>query len=192
MSTPSLAERQSDLTEKLILDAAIGTLEDESFKDLTIRAVAARANISERTVFRYFPTRDAFLDAVALEVTRRLETPDHPDSLEELLAAPAALYACFEAQLKLTVTTLHTEISQRIRSNVAKGRWIAIRRLIDRLAPRKSEHDRKIAAANIRFFLAASTWHYYRYPFGLTAEETVECAETAIRQALSGLGIKTR
>ncbi|MGE5615887.1 MAG: TetR/AcrR family transcriptional regulator [Bacillota bacterium] len=190
LSSPSLTERQSDLTARLILDAAIATLEDESVKGLTVRAVAARANISERTVFRYFATRDDFLDGVALEVMRRLRTPDHPRTLEELLAAPAALYACFEAQHKLTVTTLHTEISQRIRANIAKGRWVAVRKLVDRLASRKPENERKIAAANIRFFLAASTWHYYRTTFGLSAAETVECAEVAIRQALAGLGVR--
>jgi len=190
LSSASLAERQSDLTARADLDAAVATLEDESLKGFTVRAVAARANISERTIFRYFPTRDDFLDAVAVEVTRRLKTPDNPASLEELLDAPRALYARFEAQPRLIVTTLHTEISHRIRTGVAKGRWVAVRKLIDRLAPRKPERERKIAAANIRFFLAASTWQYYRFTFGLSAEETVECAETAIRQALDGLGVK--
>src|SRR5690348_13966445 len=95
MSTtkPSLSERHSDLSQRVILDAAVELLERASVAELSVRAVAKQAAISERTVFRYFATRDELLDAIAQEVSRRLELPADPVSLEELLNYPEALYA---------------------------------------------------------------------------------------------------
>ncbi len=185
MST--LAQRRNDLSRKLILSAALAMLESRPATELTVRAVARQADISERTVFRYFPSRDDLIDAVADEVRERLALPPAPASLEELLEAPRALYEAFEAHARLIHFALHSEIFLRMRDAQAKVRWMAIRRLVDGFAPRSSERDRKIAAANIRFYLAASSWYYYRFHFGFGLEETVACAETAIRQALAAL-----
>src|ERR1051325_5464785 len=57
MSIATLAQRQTDSTRQAILDAALATLERGSLADLTARAVAKRANIAERTGFRYFSSR---------------------------------------------------------------------------------------------------------------------------------------
>ena len=62
-----------------------------------------------------------------------------------------------------------------------------MRKVIDAHAPQGSEHDRKLAAANIRYFLSATTWHYYRFYFGFGLNESIECARTAVMQAADGL-----
>ena len=183
----SLADRRNDLTRQVILDAALETLERASVGDLTVRGVAKHANISERTVFRYFASRDEFLDAVAEAVRTRMALPPPPQNLEELRAAPRALYAAFEHKRNLVRAALHSELFDRMRETQAKARWFAIRTLVDAAAPEASDRARRIAAANIRYFLAASTWHYYRFYFGFSLDETIACAETAIQQALDGL-----
>jgi AcrR family transcriptional regulator len=187
----SLVDRQTDLTRRLILDTAVALLEGSTpLAELTVRAVAKQANVSERTVFRYFPTRDEFLDAVATAVHARMALPAPPSSREELLAAPRELYTRFEAVRELTRAALHTELFHRIRESQAKVRWTAIQGIVDALAPRAGARERKIAAANIRFYLAASTWHYFRFYFRFTLEETIACAESAIRQSLDALSPK--
>ena len=155
--------------------------------ELTVRAVAARARISERTVFRYFATRDAFLEAVATEVTSHMDLPPNPGTMGELLNYPDTLYCRFEAKAALTTAALHTELFPLMRSAQAQQRWEAVRKIIDAHAPKRSGHDRKLAAANIRYVLSATTWHYYRFYFGFGLGETIECARTAVRQAVEGL-----
>ena len=191
MSTPrnSLAARHADLTQSLILDSAIDLLETASVRELSVRAVAKQADISERTVFRYFASRDDLLDAVALEMSRRLDAPADPTTVDELMAYPAAMFARFEATSALTRAALHSELYDRIRSSAARHRGAAIRGLLDRAAPDRSEGERRIAAANIHYSVIASTWRYYRDYFGFGPEETVECARVAIAQALNGLGV---
>lgn len=185
--TLSLADRQGDLTRRLILDTAVQMLERTSIGELTVRAVAKRANISERTVFRYFAARDDFLDGVAEAVRAEMALPRAPSTIEELLAAPRALYTRFEAVRELTRAALHSELFHRLRESQARVRWAAVQGIVDAAAPRRSARERKIAAANIRFYLAASAWHYFRFYFGFSLEDSIACAETAIRQSLDGL-----
>jgi len=185
-----LSTLRNDLTRKLILDAALETLERSTVGELTVRAVARHANISERTVFRYFATREEFLDAIAEAVRARFDLPPPPETLEDLLAAPRALYTRFDAVRSLTVAALHSDLFHRMRETQAKARWMAVRKLIDEAAPERGERERRIAAANIRYYLAASTWHYYRFYFNFSLEDSIACAEAAIRDALAGLGKK--
>jgi AcrR family transcriptional regulator len=162
-------------------------LEAGSVPDLTVRGVARRAGISERTVFRYFATREEFLDAVATEVMRELELPPLPSSVDEILAFPRALYTVFEAKQALTRAALHSELFPRIRERSGGDRLAAIRRVVDAWAPRRPERAREIAALNVRFFLSAWAWQYYRFYFRVDVDEAIACAETAIRQSLDAI-----
>ncbi len=187
---PTLASRHVDLTQRVIMDAAIELLETKPANEISVRAVAKHAGVSERTVFRYFATRDDLLDALAIEVSRRLDAPAAPTSLEELLAYPKAIYPRFEAKKALTKAALHSELFDRIRSLNTERRGKAVRLLIDELAPHRDERERTLAAASIFYQLVAATWHYYRYYFGLSLEDSIECATTAIVQALAALDVR--
>jgi hypothetical protein len=101
------------------------------------------------------------------------------------------LYTRFEANASLNKATIQSEISHRLRGGAqSKSRMSALRKLVDRIAPQSSDRMRKIATANIRFYLAASSWYYFRFHFGFSLEDSIACAETAVRQALEGLGVK--
>lgn len=187
---PAPAVPRSDSTGQRILDAAVRVLEKHSVSQLTVHAVAHEAGISDRTVFRYYPTREVFLDAIAAAVARKLSLPDPPSTLRELVETPRVLYSAFEAHRELARAALHSEIFDRMRLAQARRRWQAVRALVDAHASKRSERERRIAAANIRYHLSATAWHYYRVYFRFTLEETIACGETAIRQSLAGLGVR--
>jgi len=191
MSIPlrSLVSRHTDLTQRVILDAALELLEQAPVHELSARAVAKHAGISERTIFRYFANRDEFLAAVAAAMSDRLQVPAEPTSVEELLAFPQTIYTCFEDKIALTKAALHSELYDHIREVDGQRRGAAIRNLVDHVAPDTTEQARKLAAANIRYYLIATTWHYYRFYFELSLEESVQCARTSIVQTLLGIGV---
>lgn len=172
------ADRELDLT----------LLKQAPVHELTVRAIAARADISERTIFRYFATREALSNAIASEVSRHMALPPDPSTMAELLNYPDTLYRRFEATAALTKAALHTKLFSRMRNVQAQRRWESVRKVIYAHAPQRSESDRKRAAANIRYFLSATTWHYYRVYFGFGLNETIECARTAMLQAAEGRG----
>ena len=93
----------------------------------------------------------------------------------------------FETKAALTKAALHTELFDRLRNRQAQQRWTAVREQIDKKFPQRSETDRVIAAANIRFYLSATAWHYFRFYFGFGLDETVACASAAVQQILTSL-----
>lgn len=183
----SLKERQGALTRQLILDAAVAELESGTLGALTLRAVALRANLAERTLFRYFATRDELLDALADEVSRRLELPALPATAPELVDMPGALYGAFEKHAALIRAALPSELFDRIRESAARARWVGVAKLVDAWAPARSARERKLVAANIRYLLSATSWHYYRFYFRFSLEDSVAAAELAVRLALKSL-----
>jgi len=187
MSIPiSLKDRHTDSTQKLILDTAVDLLRKKGLQEVTVRAVAKVAGMSERTIFRHFPTREEFLDAIAVTPAAEMRPPQ-PESIETLPAYPAALYSSFEEKADLVTAVLHTELFKRVRVSAAPDRWAVVESMIDSFAPNRTKKERKNAATNINYFLSASTWHYYWFTFELPAKDAAACARRAIEDTLRGL-----
>jgi len=191
-SSSKLHEMHTDQTRRLILETALDILEDGLFEKLTVREVAKRANISERTVFRYYGTRVEFMDAIAIAVRERLDLPPPPSSIEELAEAPSVLFGRFESKSSLTKMALHPELFHRIQHSQGTLRWMGIKKLIKVYAPTCPERQRNLVAANIRFVLSASSWNYYRVYFGFNIDETIEAAELAVGAALKSIQVPSR
>ena len=189
-STISLKDRQTDATQKLIISKAVDLLESEGVNATTARAVARRAGISERTIFRYYASRDELLDAIAAEVVNRVRTPPPPGTIAELLEYADPLYRCFEQWSPLLRAALHTDVSNRVRATVGETRWHATHELIDQHAPHRSESDRRIAATNINYYLSASTWAYYRTQFDFSLDDAIAAARWAIRSTIDNISAR--
>jgi len=185
MSTPiSLKDRHSDATQKLILETAIELLEAGSVSNVTARAVAKHAGMSERTVFRYFATRDDLLDAIAAEAAARMQSPPPPATIDELLDYPKPLYRSFEEKAALVTGVLHTDLFHRVRLTAAGARWSTVEKLIDERMSGRPRKERRLLATNVNYFLSATTWHYYRSRFELSPEDSIGAAKAAIRALL--------
>ncbi|MET7685150.1 helix-turn-helix domain-containing protein [Streptomyces sp. NPDC005423] len=58
---PGLREREKDETRRSLRDAAAELFAERAFPRTTVADVTAAANVSERTLFRYFDSREALL-----------------------------------------------------------------------------------------------------------------------------------
>ena len=65
MSGTSLRERQRRATREQIIDAVHDVLTEEHPATLSMPRVAARAGMSLRTLYRYFPSKEALVDAAS-------------------------------------------------------------------------------------------------------------------------------
>lgn len=70
-----LRERKKQQTRAALVDGALALFEAKSFETATVEEIAAAADVSPRTFFRYFPAKEAVLLAV------------HDEEFERLLAA---------------------------------------------------------------------------------------------------------
>jgi AcrR family transcriptional regulator len=67
----SLREEQRELTQRKILSAVLDLVAKESMGELSVPLVAQRSGVSVATIYRYYPTKDALLNAAAEEPARR-------------------------------------------------------------------------------------------------------------------------
>jgi AcrR family transcriptional regulator len=183
-----LSDLQSEVTERLILEAALKVLERTG--EITARAAANEAGIAERTLFRYFGSREDFLAAAATALAREVQLPPPPTGVEDLRAMPRGLFTAMDAHRELIRAAWHSELRQHIIGKEANERWLGIRKVLDAAAPRAPERRRRLAAATLRYHLSATTWHYFRFVLQLPLEDTIEAAEMLVDQQLAGLGGK--
>ena len=95
-----LREEKKRRTRGEILAAAEDAFRARGFEGTRVRDIAALLHLSEQTVFNYFPSKEALVDALALDWFRRLaehaermraQPADRPPRLDDFLAGVRAL-----------------------------------------------------------------------------------------------------
>jgi AcrR family transcriptional regulator len=134
-ATP-LRNRRQEETFRKVLTAAIATLRESSYADLTVRAVAARAKVAPATAYTYFSSKNHLIAEVYLDLLKQvpyftdvnesmanrvekalrslaLVVADEP---EVAAACTAALLASNDSTVLTVRDRIGAEIHRRIRS----------------------------------------------------------------------------
>jgi AcrR family transcriptional regulator len=123
-----LRKEQALQTRERVLDAAVEELAEAS-GELTVPAVAKRARVSLRTVYRHFPTKQAVVDGVADRYQRRFGAP-YLGSLEDLPAATERMVRSFRDDEQLARAVLRIDPAA-----LAPERSVRLAALEETLAP---------------------------------------------------------
>jgi len=183
----SLNEKHAEMTRELVLEAVIELIKDHEVDSLSLKKIAEHAGMSERTLYRHFSNRDLLMEALAVKLHQQLDLPSTPPRADELPDMAGTLYRKLDAKPHIVLAILHSELYGQILNSKAKDRWDAVKQLLAERYPETPEKLRDMTAANIRYYLNATTWHYYRYKFQLDLDTCIQCAQLAIEQALKGL-----
>ena len=70
MNEPSRTEKKRDD----ILDAALHEFEARGFRETSMDRIAATAQVSKRTVYNHFPSKEALFDAMAAQLIDRVQS----------------------------------------------------------------------------------------------------------------------
>lgn len=94
-ASPPVAARLTDRKRDAIVQAAIGEFREHGFNGTSMDRVAAAADVSKRTVYNHFPSKEELFEAILLLMWERSQSPDElaytaarplRDQLLELLA----------------------------------------------------------------------------------------------------------
>lgn len=104
-------------TRRRILQAVNTVLADEHPASLSVPAVAAVAGMSVRTVYRYFPTKQELLDAVATQYPDRAGWPDvwEFDTMAEAEDRLTRLWVSFAEDLPAVRAQHRSELGAELR-----------------------------------------------------------------------------
>jgi AcrR family transcriptional regulator len=187
MSTPakpSIREDHADRVRERLLDAAMALV--ERGEEPTLRAVAKEGGVAERTLYRYFESREALMGGMRPRFMGRSGIPlcERADQLEQYAAE---LFATFDANAPLIRAMLtSTWMAQHFRIT-RKGNLLAMRQLLDDAHPRAPLADRRAGASALRALLSGSGWLYLRDSCALPQDDVVAHAQWTVRLVLAKL-----
>ncbi|MEQ9463151.1 MAG: TetR/AcrR family transcriptional regulator [Haliea sp.] len=180
----TLNSKKAAFTRNLLLDAARELAETIEVNDISFKLVSERADISQRTMFRHFTSREEFLNAFTTREYGELDLPDIPHSVEELPSYVDVLYRKLDAQPRRVMMLLSADLLPRVLSTSGKERLERMRQVLADAFPHCAEHEIIQTAANLRYVMSASSWRYYRMNFEFDLETSVSCARMIVTQAL--------
>ena len=129
-----LRESQAAATRERIVEACVALMQRGA--DLTYAAVAAGAEVQERTVYRHFPKKEDLEVALWDWIVQRLTHADFAARDEEqLVAAMRESFAGFDADASLIQAMLHSPQGLEVRRRQQPMRQAMFRACVDSAAP---------------------------------------------------------
>jgi AcrR family transcriptional regulator len=181
-------ERQMADTRRAILDAVGAELTESGMDGFSIQAVADRAGVTHRTVYNYFPTREALNDAFAEHVEavageRGFLQPEVPDvaSLPELAGE---LHTSFGAHASPLQAYVMMTIATGSAARVFRERSKKMEKLIDDELGPFDPGVAKLVTSAIRMFISSTGWFLLSKHHGLSPTEAGRVSQWVVKTLL--------
>ena len=170
-SGASLRERQAAVIRDAILDAVADRLDHDDPDDIAMPQVAAGAGISLRTLYRYFPTREAMFDAVGDHVVARLGLPRQIEGADDI--APMFLESAQRGAQspRLVRAMLWTRLGRRARSSHRGRRVESITAALSEVTSHLSPAEARRREGAIVYLASLPAWITVSEECGLSAED---------------------
>ncbi|MGC5221940.1 TetR/AcrR family transcriptional regulator [Micromonospora sp. DT81.3] len=178
-------------TPTAILVHAVAALRENPLDDISYRTLGDAVGVSERTVYRHFPTRSHLLEGVAgwIEST---EFPMPPFvTVPEFMEASRARFRAFDAAPAFAF------VCARAASISPTGEpepTFFTRALVAMLAtnhPSVNERDLRRVAASLRYFASAQFWARMRTGFEMSAPAIADAFDRAAAEVLKDIIVFT-
>lgn len=175
--TRSIREIQKSQIREAILEALGDELAHGGLHRISVADIAKKVGISARTVYRYFPSKDALLEALYKWSADKISVDmrnERSISLEEFITRRQELFAHFDLYPNLVKAQLLSQVGREIRAIGSKK----VQRLLDSAMaelPTKLEPEEanKVKAALYLLF-SGEAWQHYRDVWGLNGKQAGE------------------
>jgi AcrR family transcriptional regulator len=179
-----LRAEQAERTRERILDAfaaELGAAGDE----FSIPRVAARAGVSTRTVYHYFPNRQSQIEALGAWIERRVGSDPLPQHADDLPAYTVAIYRRFKEHEALLRAQLAPGVAEHVRTSRRRAREKAIEGCVAETGA--SGHDATLAGALMKTIIGARFGTLLVDNYGLSVDEAARAAAWLARLMVEAL-----
>jgi AcrR family transcriptional regulator len=170
-----LRDRQAQLTRDLILDALTELLGELPSDEITTREIATRAGVSQPTVYRHFPDRNALIEGLGERIAEVALTEIGDESVRTIddLAA-LAIQGCALPERNAAVATAEAVLNADPRrlSKGSRARSAELLRIVAESLPDYDERDHLRITALLRNLYSVQTWLRMREEFGIPGDES--------------------
>lgn len=147
----------------------------ESSEEPTMRGCAIEAGISERTIYRYFPSFDDLGLALTPEFMTR-STVALPESFDALSAYAHELFTTFDQNQALITAMTDGKWMRPYLAESRRKNLTDLQQLIDKDFPNAPVQQRQAAAESLRVVLSGTGWVYLRISCAIPNDEVIGSA----------------
>jgi AcrR family transcriptional regulator len=182
-----LRRQQAEATRDRIMRAMAELIEEFGPEAISNRQISERAGVTEITVYRHFPSRDALLSALWEKTNAQQGVRGgFPETLDGIVERFDALFRSFDETPAHIQSVLTTPQGRALRAAGDEDRRAAFLKAVDE-AQGLSEDDRHAAAGVLQLLYSAYTWLSLREQWGMTGEQAAVAASWAARTLINDL-----
>ncbi len=171
-------------TQTAILGSAAALLREHMFEDISYLDLAEAAAVSERTIYRRFPTRSHLLEALAQWIEAERFPLSEFRTMAEFREAVRARFQAYEAAPGYAFVTARGAALSPMSEAPSAAITSAILAMLHQAAPTLNRRDTQRIAATARYFASPIFWARMRTGFGMNADEALEAFDRAMMQVL--------
>jgi AcrR family transcriptional regulator len=187
MEQQTLRELQADAARGRILRAVAELLERDGGDGLTMPLVAETANVSLRTVYRYYPTREQLLEAAGRWIGGELLRQGYPRNLDDIADSFEPACAEFDLHPGLVRALALSQVGREARSSRRSERLGAIRTALVNEVGDVPERELRRAEAVLAYLHNMLAYTTLREEHRLSGEEIGAALGWAIRTLVADL-----
>jgi len=186
-SSPLRAELQEQVRQRIV-EKIFEVLADPATPEMSAAEVARRAEVSTRTVYRYFPTKEALLDAANEAMRRQLGHRSLPLGAEDIAGNIGELFAGLAKNRELVLAMRSNKVASEVRAR----RKVVQRNAIAAAVAPKTKHveDEGYARAVAALFNclgSSEVWIEMTETWGVTTEQATKATQWAVATLLERL-----
>ena len=171
--TSTLRDRQVAQTREIILDALTTLLAARRADEVTTRDIAAVAGVSERTVYRHFPDRNALLDGLSQRLTPLAHKPSFgAGGLDELAPTSRRLMELLDEHYVTARAEAVFNADPRRFAADTQDNTREMRELFAKGLPELTDREQLRIAAVIRCLVSTQAWLRMREEFDVPGTES--------------------
>jgi AcrR family transcriptional regulator len=184
----SLRERQKEQTREMIIDALLQAMANGDYEAMSHDALAKRVGVSRQTIYRYFPDRDALLQALWAKITATAgPRVSMPDSEQDIIDRMQDTYAGFDKIANVMTVTLSTPHGRAMRQSMKAVRQDRYRAILHDAVADLPERDQVLAISVIQLLSAGYAWLEMRSQWDMSGEEIAVACRWAAKTLLADL-----
>lgn len=183
----TLRERHLEQTREMIFNALLEEVASRGIADFNIPQLARDAGVSVRTIYRYFPTKDALLEAFGDWLDDQTGPQGWPKDAEALAQSPGALFPAFDEREPIIRSQWITPQGRAIRARNRVRRLAARRKVLREVTANLDEREEEDALAVISYLLSSRAWMALKDDFNMDGDRSGRAVSWAIQTLVADL-----
>ena len=183
-----LREEKARATRESVLEALHALLEDATTPDeIGFDAIARRAGIERRTVFRHFATKNDLYAAFWPWLNARIGVSPTPQDLADIVDGPRRAFQKFDAHDAAVRAALHSRTGREMRAGAVESRRILFAKALAPVCDTLPPEEARWVEALAHLLYSASAWEVLKDYGGLSGAQAGEAASWALEVILSAI-----